>query len=68
MSPCIGDSILVYHDTEFKLYMKVTQRTWENINGTKFSLVCYLDLDLPWQSIPALEKVLKELGLLSKWR
>lgn len=61
INPLVGDSVRVYHDSKFEIWMKVIERSWVLINGSSPVLECYLGLQNGW-TIPDFEQVLKNRG------
>jgi hypothetical protein len=43
MNPLVGDFVLVYHDSELKVHMRVSERSWRLINGSPDALVVALE-------------------------
>ena len=44
INPLVGDLVLVYGDLELKVYMKVSERVWNLVNGVPDALVIKLVL------------------------
>lgn len=63
-NPQVGDTVRVYHDSEFVLYMQVGERRWELTNGSSPELVCVMVPDLYWNSKPLSEfiKMMNDRG------
>ena len=56
--PVVGEKVLVYHDSEFELWMPVAECRWKLTNGTSPDLIC--ELSCPSHlNIPQLEKLLR---------
>ena len=43
INPMVGDFVLVYHDSELKVHMRVSERSWRIINGSPQKLVVVLE-------------------------
>lgn len=43
INPLVGDFVLVYHDSELKVHMRVSERSWRLINGSPRELVVTLE-------------------------
>jgi len=44
INPMVGDSVRVYHDTKFEIWMKVQSRKWQLTNGSSPKLIVELGL------------------------
>lgn len=61
INPLVGDLVRVYHDTDFQLFMPVTERKWVITNGETTRLYCYLDLPRGY-SIPEFTRMMNGRG------
>lgn len=43
LNPMVGDFVLVYHDSELRVHMRVSERSWRLVNGTPEALVVVLE-------------------------
>ena len=44
INPMIGDSVRVFHDSKFEIWMKVLSRKWQLTNGSTPQLIVSLGL------------------------